>query len=732
MDMVLPAADPSEFEKLLPRPYTSGAVSAFSAEAMFSTENSIYSTRPSTSACSLGAQTRASSRSLRPRPWCQTSRRRNEGSRSNHGGLSSRSLGGSQTPLQRDRRGYETFEQLLQPGWRTPAELQEILAPKQVNENSRRDSEDDDADARGRLPYGKNITFLDEKRGAVVLGVGKTIWGAQKQMEADAKEKPLYQQKRNALKQAQTHSPFAMRGELEPPPDESSSATSSDDEEGSSSSDSVDPMLESDIGDLLPQKTAGWANTFTGAKEKSMSRRGGLDQEMIAMAEFAVAAQQAAMREAQEAQLPVEVLPGVYFGHLESPRSTLLPRTPKVGRLQKLEHSKLQQDNVHQRKLLSLPHQDRDYEYFRMDFMPKMEEPKTSATGTGRRKMASTWDAGKEPQQKGPLSAEEEERIKEEKAQYDDWRRQVLLCARHLNTHINRFETFLSVAVDCTFQPLGTCYSSDHHPPVTATTLASTSNSHRFCPFAQRAWIALEEKGVAYQYVAIEPYQEDASKPGGYSKNPLPLDGKKRRYPDFMASSPKGLLPAIEYAQADGSVHRVHESMVCVEYVDEALPGPSLMPSLSRPEARARVRIWCAYVGEKIIPHFYRLLMRETGDERQAEKKNLLDGLLVFAQAMDPVADGRGFFLGEEFTMVDVALCPWWTRFRSIAGTYRGFEVPRGGDWDRLHAWGNSCEKRPSVARTILDQNRLIANYTGYADASATSTVAQTLAAKAK
>ena len=39
--------------------------------------------------------------------------------------------------------------------------------------------------------------------------------------------------------------------------------------------------------------------------------------------------------------------------------------------------------------------------------------------------------------------------------------------------------------------------------------------------------------------------------------------------------------------------------------------------------------------------------MRETGDERQAEKKNLLDGLLVFAQAMDPVSDGRGFFLGE-------------------------------------------------------------------------------------
>ena len=62
-----------------------------------------------------------------------------------------------------------------------------------------------------------------------------------------------------------------------------------------------------------------------------------------------------------------EALPGVYFGHMESPRSTLLPKTPRVvpfsaavdrdtpihqsslmaeGRLQKLEHEKLDQDNV--------------------------------------------------------------------------------------------------------------------------------------------------------------------------------------------------------------------------------------------------------------------------------------------------------------------------------------------------------------------------------------------------
>ena len=50
-------------------------------------------------------------------------------------------------------------------------------------------------------------------------------------------------------------------------------------------------------------------------------------------------------------------------------------------------------------------------------------------------------------------------------------------------------------------------------------------------------------------------------------------------YPDVPSSS-------LEWAE------------VCVEYVEEALDGPSLMPGRSRPDARAKVRIWCAYIGE--------------------------------------------------------------------------------------------------------------------------------------
>merc|ERR1711953_592158 len=99
----------------------------------------------------------------------------------------------------------------------------------------------------------------------------------------------------------------------------------------------------------------------------------------------------------------------------------------------------------------------------------------------------------------------------------------------------------------------------------------------------------------------------------------------------------------------------------------------------------------------------------------------LLKGLYHFAEAMAPVGEqGGAYFLGDTFSFVDIAVCPWWRRFDCIGRVYRQLDIPQDGAFDRLHAWGEACNRRPSVARTLVDRDRLIANYSGYADGTAT------------
>jgi len=243
-----------------------------------------------------------------------------------------------------------------------------------------------------------------------------------------------------------------------------------------------------------------------------------------------------------------------------------------------------------------------------------------------------------------------------------------------------------------------------------------------FCPYAQRAWIALEEKGIEYQYVEITPYKSDPNVPGGLTKNPMSIEEKRERYPDFVLTSPRGLVPGIACTR-EGEVDRIYESVVCAEYVSEAFPGTPLMPT--KPADRAKARIWIAYMNEKVIPHFYKMLMLKGPDEREEHRRLFVDGWAPFAEAMQPVVAEGAFFFGDQFSLVDICVAPWWERALSVGATYRGVAFPEGAPYDRLRLWYKALLARPSFARTIVDQQRLVNNYSGYADGTATSTVAK-------
>ena len=130
-----------------------------------------------------------------------------------------------------------------------------------------------------------------------------------------------------------------------------------------------------------------------------------------------------------------------------------------------------------------------------------------------------------------------------------------------------------------------------------------------FCPYAQRAWITLEELGLPYEWVEIQPYQ--LRQDGSATKNPKPLEQKRADYPGFVEASPKGLVPALAERDSAGTVRRrVHDSLVCVRYLDEVWGGGRLQSN------NLEVQRGIAVAEGQVIPHFYRLLM-EAGTEQR-------------------------------------------------------------------------------------------------------------------
>ncbi len=157
-----------------------------------------------------------------------------------------------------------------------------------------------------------------------------------------------------------------------------------------------------------------------------------------------------------------------------------------------------------------------------------------------------------------------------------------------------------------------------------------------FCPFVQRAWVVLEEKKIPHQYIEINPYH---------------------KAPEFLALNPRGLVPTLGVpVDAKGSkLKPLYESIVICEYLDEAYPGPRLLPE--DPYERARCRLWIDHAGSKIVPGFYKM-MQHTPDKPysiEEARAELHKNIKMFVEEMD---DGGPWFLGERFSMVDIMPAP--------------------------------------------------------------------------
>lgn len=209
-------------------------------------------------------------------------------------------------------------------------------------------------------------------------------------------------------------------------------------------------------------------------------------------------------------------------------------------------------------------------------------------------------------------------------------------------------------------------------------------------PFVQRVWIALELKGIPYQFISVQP-----------EFNP----------PALLSITPEGLLPAISHNDFG-----VAESTVIIEYLEDLALGPPLFPT--DPRQKALCRRWADHIHTKLVPAYYALLAATSPDALRTTRDKLQDEVSKLLGAADP---NGPFFLGNTLGYVDVMVAPWMLRFSKVLRRFKNWPAPVSGSrWGR---WIEAVESNEAVVRTTSAGEVYVLAYNTYVQQMASAPV---------
>lgn len=227
---------------------------------------------------------------------------------------------------------------------------------------------------------------------------------------------------------------------------------------------------------------------------------------------------------------------------------------------------------------------------------------------------------------------------------------------------------------------------------------------------SQKVRLTLEEKGVDY-----------VSKELSFAK-------QEQLKPDYIKINPNGVVPTLV---SDGQV--ITESSAIVEYLDELIPQPSLMPA--DPLGRARARAWMRFMEEvptkavrmpsfqKVFLPTLRLVKGKRAFAKDADQRTVRKGyyskmnggkgfddkeveesnhnLQMTVDRIEQSLQAGPWILGEQLTLVDLTLAPLVDRMLDL-GCMEFFDnAPNTLDWmQRL-------QERPSYDRAFYKSSRL-------------------------
>lgn len=144
------------------------------------------------------------------------------------------------------------------------------------------------------------------------------------------------------------------------------------------------------------------------------------------------------------------------------------------------------------------------------------------------------------------------------------------------------------------------------------------------CPFSHRCRIVLFEKGMDFEVIDVD------------------LMNKSE---DVAAINPYGKVPVL--------VERdlvLYEANIINEYIDERFPHPQLMPP--DPVMRGRARLFLHRFEHELYSQVD--MIEQGGKPAEKARSSVRDNLTQLSQILTK----QKFLLGEEFSMLDVAIAP--------------------------------------------------------------------------
>lgn len=192
-------------------------------------------------------------------------------------------------------------------------------------------------------------------------------------------------------------------------------------------------------------------------------------------------------------------------------------------------------------------------------------------------------------------------------------------------------------------------------------------HSYRRCPFAIRVRMTLEEKKIPYQII-----EEDLSA--------LSLE--------LLQLHPEGKVPLLLHA---GQV--VYESAIITEYLEDAFPTPSLMPT--SPQARAQVRLLTYECHQVFKPDLdlYKYEWARLGD---SEKAALVSRLSNYLAQLDSRLGQSLFLVSDSLTLADIHLFPFYRQLTRSQPLFAPLPLYR-----HLNDWLDRITQRPSFERVM-------------------------------